>query len=96
MTEWTLSVLVCVLQVRSDRDKFIVYLDVKHFAPDDLSVKITEDYVEIKGKHGERQVELLSFTHNTLKHLVRLLDGALWSVSADCRFYSFISLQIGT
>lgn len=42
--------------MRSDREKFTIYLDVKHFAPDDLNVKVTYDYVEIKGKHGERQV----------------------------------------
>lgn len=54
-----LSLPVCVFQVRSDRDKFTVYLDVKHFSPDDLSVKVTDDYVEIQGKHGERQVEFL-------------------------------------
>lgn len=42
--------------MRSDREKFTIYLDVKHFAPDDLNVKVTDDYVEIKGKHGERQV----------------------------------------
>lgn len=46
----------CFFQVRSDRDKFTVYLDVKHFSPDELSVKVTDDYVEIQGKHGERQV----------------------------------------
>lgn len=51
-------------QVRSDRDKFIVYLDAKHFSPDELNVKVTEDYVEIQGKHGERQVVLIfSHTH---------------------------------
>lgn len=53
--------LVSVLQVRSDRDKFTVYLDVKHFSPDDLSVRICDDYVEIQGKHGERQVVILTF-----------------------------------
>ncbi|CAB1432965.1 unnamed protein product [Pleuronectes platessa] len=42
-------------EVRSDRDKFLVYLDVKHFSPDELNVKVTDDYVEIQGKHGERQ-----------------------------------------
>ncbi|XP_040888586.1 alpha-crystallin A chain [Toxotes jaculatrix] len=44
-----------ISEVRSDRDKFTVFLDVKHFSPDELSVKITDDYVEIQGKHGERQ-----------------------------------------
>ncbi|XP_073699285.1 alpha-crystallin A chain [Garra rufa] len=44
-----------ISEVRSDRDKFTVYLDVKHFSPEELSVKVTDDYVEIQGKHGERQ-----------------------------------------
>ncbi|KAM3836776.1 alpha-crystallin A chain [Vipera latastei] len=44
-----------VSEVRSDRDKFLVFLDVKHFSPEDLSVKVIEDFVEIHGKHNERQ-----------------------------------------
>lgn len=57
----------CVfLQVRSDKDKFTVYLDVKHFSPDELSVKVTDDYLEIQGKHGERQVMLLIFLQSGL------------------------------
>lgn len=59
MIQRTLSMFACVPQVRSDRDKFTVYLDVKHFSPDELSVKVTDDYMEIQGKHGERQVVLL-------------------------------------
>lgn len=31
-------------------------LDVKHFSPEDLSVKIIDDFVEVHGKHNERQV----------------------------------------
>lgn len=31
-------------------------LDVKHFSPEDLSVKIIDEFVEIHGKHSERQV----------------------------------------
>ncbi|XP_054432290.1 alpha-crystallin A chain isoform X2 [Pteronotus mesoamericanus] len=42
-------------KVRSDRDKFSIFLDVKHFAPEDLTVKVQEDFVEIHGKHSERQ-----------------------------------------
>nr|CAA72158.1 alpha-A-crystallin [Astyanax mexicanus] len=45
-------------EVRSDRDKFMVYLDVKHFSPEELNVKVAEDYVEIQGKHGERQMTM--------------------------------------
>ncbi|XP_058478592.1 alpha-crystallin A chain [Solea solea] len=44
-----------ISEVRSDREKFTIHLDVKHFSPDELSVKVTDDYVEIQGKHGERQ-----------------------------------------
>ncbi|KAM9021101.1 alpha-crystallin A chain [Guaruba guarouba] len=44
-----------ISEVRSDRDKFTIMLDVKHFSPEDLSVKITDDFVEIHGKHSERQ-----------------------------------------
>ncbi|KAM8906868.1 LOW QUALITY PROTEIN: alpha-crystallin A chain [Lycaon pictus] len=42
-------------EVRSDRDKFVIFLDVKHFSPEDLTVKVLEDFVEIHGKHNERQ-----------------------------------------
>ncbi|XP_019601248.2 alpha-crystallin A chain isoform X1 [Rhinolophus sinicus] len=42
-------------KVRSDRDKFVIFLDVKHFSPEDLTVKVLEDFVEIHGKHNERQ-----------------------------------------
>lgn len=54
------TICLSLPQVRSDRDKFTIYLDVKHFSPDDLTVKVTEEYVEIQGKHGERQVILFS------------------------------------
>lgn len=29
---------------------------MKHFSPEDLTVKVQEDFVEIHGKHSERQV----------------------------------------
>lgn len=48
-------------QVRSDRDKFVIFLDVKHFSPEDLTVKVQEDFVEIHGKHNERQVSSQPF-----------------------------------
>ncbi|XP_058283642.1 alpha-crystallin A chain isoform X2 [Hylobates moloch] len=43
------------MRVRSDRDKFLIFLDVKHFSPEDLTVKVQDDFVEIHGKHNERQ-----------------------------------------
>ncbi|XP_074088193.1 alpha-crystallin A chain isoform X1 [Macrotis lagotis] len=44
-----------ISEVRSDRDKFVIFLDVKHFSPEDLTVKVLDDFVEIHGKHSERQ-----------------------------------------
>uniref|UniRef100_A0AAR2LBH7 Alpha-crystallin B chain n=1 Tax=Pygocentrus nattereri TaxID=42514 RepID=A0AAR2LBH7_PYGNA len=44
-------------EVRMDRDRFIINLDVKHFSPEELSVKVNDEYVEIHGKHEDRQDE---------------------------------------
>ncbi|KAM4795301.1 alpha-crystallin A chain [Rhinophrynus dorsalis] len=44
-----------ISEVRSDRERFVINLDVKHFSPEDLNVKILDDFVEIHGKHNERQ-----------------------------------------
>ncbi|XP_075703378.1 alpha-crystallin A chain isoform X2 [Rhinoderma darwinii] len=44
-----------ISEVRSDRERFVINLDVKHFSPEDLTVKIMDDSVEIHGKHSERQ-----------------------------------------
>uniref|UniRef100_A0A8C1NL65 Alpha-crystallin B chain n=1 Tax=Cyprinus carpio TaxID=7962 RepID=A0A8C1NL65_CYPCA len=43
-------------EMRMDRDRFVINLDVKHFSPDELMVKINDDFIEIHGKHDERQV----------------------------------------
>lgn len=76
---------MCLPQVRSDREKFTVYLDVKHFSPDELTVKVTDDYVEIQGKHGERQVLLLSAVRklHALRSLflAALLSKSIMSIS---------------
>ncbi|XP_063292042.1 alpha-crystallin B chain [Pelobates fuscus] len=44
-------------EVRLDKDKFSVNLDVKHFSPEELKVKVIGDFFEIHGKHEERQDE---------------------------------------
>ncbi|EMP29866.1 Alpha-crystallin B chain [Chelonia mydas] len=40
-----------------DKDRFSVLLDVKHFSPEELSVKVVGDYVEVHAKHEERPDE---------------------------------------
>uniref|UniRef100_A0A671NSR4 Alpha-crystallin B chain n=1 Tax=Sinocyclocheilus anshuiensis TaxID=1608454 RepID=A0A671NSR4_9TELE len=41
----------------SSLELFIIKLDVKHYSPDELMVKINDDFIEIHGKHDERQDE---------------------------------------
>ncbi|KAM8927023.1 heat shock protein beta-6 [Pelodytes ibericus] len=44
-------------EVKLDKDQFSVVLDVKHFSPEELTVKVVGDYVEVHAKHEERQDE---------------------------------------
>ncbi|CAN0071140.1 unnamed protein product [Lampetra planeri] len=43
--------------MRLDEDQFAVHLDVKHFAPEELGVKVVDDFIEVYAKHEERQDE---------------------------------------
>ncbi|XP_038609862.1 alpha-crystallin B chain [Tachyglossus aculeatus] len=44
-------------EMRLEKDKFSVNLDVKHFSPEDLKVKVLGDVIEVHGQHEERQDE---------------------------------------
>ncbi|KAM5132514.1 heat shock protein beta-6 isoform 2-T2 [Mantella aurantiaca] len=44
-------------EVKLDKDQFSVLLDVKHFSPEELTVKVVGDYVEVHAKHEERPDE---------------------------------------
>lgn len=46
-----------VSNVSVDKDGFKVNLDVQQFKPDELSVKMVDDFVVVEGKHEERQDE---------------------------------------
>lgn len=39
-----------------DDSGFTVQVDVKHFKPEDLMVKVIGDFVEVQGKHEEKKV----------------------------------------
>ncbi|KAG9341781.1 hypothetical protein JZ751_018503 [Albula glossodonta] len=43
------------LLVHCDRSGFNVHVDVKHFCPEELMVKVTGDFVEVHGKHEQRK-----------------------------------------
>ncbi|XP_054854084.1 alpha-crystallin B chain [Eublepharis macularius] len=44
-------------EMRLDKDRFSVNIDVKHFSPEELKVKVLGEVIEIHGKHEERQDE---------------------------------------
>ncbi|XP_056314556.1 crystallin, alpha B, b [Danio aesculapii] len=44
-----------VSEVKMEKDQFSLNLDVKHFAPEELSVKIIGDFIEVHAKHEDRQ-----------------------------------------
>lgn len=46
--------------MRLEKDKLSINLDVKHFSPEELKVKVSGDFIEIHGKHEERQVNCTS------------------------------------
>ncbi|CAG9109402.1 hypothetical protein JYU34_019826 [Plutella xylostella] len=41
--------------IKADKDKFQVNLDVQHFAPEEISVKTADGYIIVEGKHEEKQ-----------------------------------------
>ncbi|XP_049903530.1 heat shock protein beta-6 isoform X2 [Epinephelus moara] len=42
-------------EVNCDDSGFTVQVDVKHFNPEDLMVKVIGDFVEVQGKHEEKK-----------------------------------------
>uniref|UniRef100_A0A670I023 SHSP domain-containing protein n=1 Tax=Podarcis muralis TaxID=64176 RepID=A0A670I023_PODMU len=46
-----------LLEVKMDKDKFSVLLDMKHFSPEEMSVKVIGDYIKVHAKHEERPDE---------------------------------------
>lgn len=50
-----LGIIPCC-QVCCDHSRFTVQVDVKHFNPEELMVKVTGDFVEVQGKHKEKKV----------------------------------------
>ncbi|XP_035481583.2 crystallin, alpha B, b isoform X1 [Scophthalmus maximus] len=42
-------------EMRMEKDRFVIYLDVKHFSPEELSVHISDEFITIHAKHEDRQ-----------------------------------------
>lgn len=57
------------MQVVCDQNGFTVQLNVKHFSPEELMVKVKGDYVVVEGKHEQKKVSWL--TDTPIAHLSR-------------------------
>ncbi|KAG9281994.1 crystallin, alpha B, b [Astyanax mexicanus] len=42
-------------EMKMEKDRFTINLDVKHFAPEELAVKVNGGYIEVHAKHEDRQ-----------------------------------------
>lgn len=42
-------------KISSDSEKFQINVDVQHFAPDDITVKVKDGFITVEGKHEEKQ-----------------------------------------
>lgn len=47
---------VLFVQMRTEKDRYVIYLDVKHFSPEELSVSVDEEFITIHARHEARQV----------------------------------------
>ncbi|GBP28609.1 Protein lethal(2)essential for life [Eumeta japonica] len=43
--------------IQTDKDKFQINLDVQHFSPEEVTVKVADGYVTVEGKHDEKKDE---------------------------------------
>lgn len=44
-------------KIINDKEALKINLDVRQFSPDELSVKVAEDYITVEGKHEEKNDE---------------------------------------
>lgn len=42
--------------MRTEKDRYVIFLDVKHFSPEELSVCVDEEFITIHARHEARQV----------------------------------------
>ncbi|KAM4620351.1 alpha-crystallin B chain-like [Polymixia lowei] len=42
-------------ELRVEKDRYVIYLDVKHFSPEELSVNVSEDFITVHAKHDDKQ-----------------------------------------
>lgn len=59
-------------EVTCDDSGFTVHVDVKHFNPEELIVKVIGDFVEVQGKHEEKKKNGPGFTTRQFNRRYRI------------------------
>ncbi|XP_037309768.1 heat shock protein beta-6 isoform X1 [Pungitius pungitius] len=62
-------------EVNCDDSGFTVQVDVKHFKPEDLMVKVIGDFVEVQGKHEEKKKDGPGVTTRQFNRRYRIPKG---------------------
>uniref|UniRef100_G3NXN5 Heat shock protein, alpha-crystallin-related, b6 n=2 Tax=Gasterosteus aculeatus aculeatus TaxID=481459 RepID=G3NXN5_GASAC len=62
-------------EVNCDDSGFTVQVDVKHFKPEDLMVKVIGDFVEVQGKHEEKKQDGAGVTTRQFNRRYRIPKG---------------------
>ncbi|KAM6909845.1 heat shock protein beta-6 [Xenentodon cancila] len=62
-------------EVHCDDSGFTVQVDVKHFNPEDLLVKVVGDFVEVQGKHEEKKKDGPGFSTRQFNRRYRIPKG---------------------
>ncbi|XP_027888019.1 crystallin, alpha B, b isoform X1 [Xiphophorus couchianus] len=63
-------------EMRMEKDRFVIYLDVKHFSPDELSVSVSDEFITVHAKHEDRQDDH-GFVSREFLRKYRLPSGVL-------------------
>ncbi|XP_061919178.1 heat shock protein beta-6 [Entelurus aequoreus] len=78
---WTPKLLIpendssSAAEATCDDNGFTVQVDVKHFDPEDLLVKVTGDFIEVQGKHEEKKKDGPGLTTRQFNRRYRIPKG---------------------
>ncbi|XP_038563946.1 alpha-crystallin B chain-like [Micropterus salmoides] len=73
-------------EMRIEKDRYIIYLDVKHFSPEELSVCVSDEFITIHGKHEDRQDDH-GFVSREFVRKYRLPAGVTGADITSCLSY---------
>ncbi|XP_062342115.1 crystallin, alpha B, b isoform X1 [Osmerus eperlanus] len=62
-------------EMRAEKDRYMINLDVKHFSPEEINVNINGDFIRIHARHEERQQDDHGFVTREFVRKYKLPGG---------------------